>query len=88
MDKITLNDLSKTRMKHLRRRIAKALREGMRKQEMKQYTLAKRSGVHTSTLSDIVNEKVNCKVETLAKLEAGLGLNLLRIIENPENFEI
>lgn len=88
MDKITLNDLSKTRLKYVRRRIAKTVRAAMHEQELSQQELAKRSGLHTSSLSDIMNEKVNPKVETLVRIESGLGMNIFGILDDPKEFEV
>lgn len=88
MNKTTLNDLANTRLKYVRRRIMKVIRQAMAKQELSQQELAKRSGLHTSSLSDIMNEKVNPKVETLARIEAGLGMNIFNILDDPEQFEV
>lgn len=88
MEKTTLNDLSKTRMKYIRRRLSQGIRAAMRKQELNQQELASRSGLHTSSLSDILNEKVNPKTETIARIEAGLGMNVFEILDQPKPFEV
>lgn len=82
------NTLATTREDHLRRRLATGLRAAMRRQQLNQKQVAARADINKSHLSEIINEKVSPKLETIAKLEAGLGMNLIETLSEPTPFEL
>lgn len=88
MNTKTVNNLTETRLKHVRRRLSKVVRIAMAKQDLSQVEVCNRTYIHPSTLSEIMNEKRAPNLETITRLEAGLGMNIFEILEDPEPFEV
>ena len=72
----------------MRHQLKQAIQKALSDTGLNQTQLAKRSGIHPSHLSEIMNERVNPKFKTIAKLETGLGRNLLRCYGDPPRFEL
>lgn len=77
-------NLITSRSHSLREQIAKAVRNGMHNQGMTALELAARSGVTNTYITMVTKGEANLKLETIAKLEAGLGLSLLSVQESGE----
>ena len=67
------------RVNAIQRRIAEALRNALARQEMTRLELAERSGVTNTYITLIMQGKANMKLETIVKLEIGLGCAILDI---------
>lgn len=74
--------LAHSREMKLRRDLAAAMHAAMKSQQLTQTELAKRAGVHMSHISSIMNEKVSPKLETIAKIESGLGVPIAAFTQN------
>lgn len=74
--------LAHTREMKLRRDLASAIHAALKSQNLTQTELAKRAGVHMSHISSIMNEKTSPKLETIAKIEAGLGVPIAEFNQN------
>lgn len=78
------SNLITSRSQSLRDGIAKAVRNGMHNQDMTALELAERSGVTNTYITMVVKGEANLKLETIAKLEAGLGISILTAHPNGE----
>lgn len=67
------------RTKTVQERIAEALRNELARQEMTRLELAERSGVTNTYITLIMQGQANLKLETIVKLEIGLGVNILDV---------
>lgn len=66
--------LAKSRELKLRHDLSAAIHAALKAQKLTQKELAKRAGIHMSHISSIMNEKTSPKLETIAKIESGLGV--------------